>query len=190
MRCVSLALSLLVGIAACTAVPPPSVVLQTGDPTAIPSFAEWTRLETALQLPTADPGTCPSASGRSVSSAFGPGLGSGPVYPVGLGSTGVLETVDSGGERVQKVLWVASPDYPGPVLIRGGRIDASGTVTFALGAGAPVEELRLTASTATSAGQGEWREWPSYTYVPAAGCYAYQVDGLGFTQTIVFKATG
>jgi hypothetical protein len=109
---------------------------------------------------------------------------------VGLGASGVLETVASGSERVQKVLWVASPDYQGPVLIRGGRLDAEGAVTLALGPGEPGPELRLTESSARSPGQGAWREWPSYTYVPTAGCYGFQVDGLGFTHVIVFRATG
>jgi len=29
---------------------------------------------------------------------------------------------------------------------------------------------------------------PSYTRVRAPGCYAYQVDGLGFSYVIVFEA--
>jgi hypothetical protein len=123
-----------------------------------------------------------------VSSAFGAGLGAGPVYPVGLGTDGVLATVPSGSERVQKVLWIASPDYAGPILIRGGRLDGVGQVTFAAGPGTPIPEFRLSVSGASSAGQSAWREWPSYTYVPSVGCYAYQIDGLGFTQVIVFRA--
>jgi hypothetical protein len=33
-----------------------------------------------------------------------------------------------------------------------------------------------------------WREWPSYIYVPAPGCFGYQVDGTSFSEVIVFEA--
>jgi hypothetical protein len=35
---------------------------------------------------------------------------------------------------------------------------------------------------------GEWRNFHSYTRLRAPGCYAYQVDGAGFSDSIVFKA--
>lgn len=34
----------------------------------------------------------------------------------------------------------------------------------------------------------DWRALPSGTYVRAPGCYAYQVDGFGFSEVIVFEA--
>jgi hypothetical protein len=125
-----------------------------------------------------------------VSAAFGPGLGGGPIYPVGLGTAGTLGVVASDGSYLQKVLWVGAASYSGPVLIRGGRLDRSGWVKFAQGMGsAPVVEMRLQEPTAGSPGEEPgWREWPSYTYVPAAGCFAYQVDGTSFSEVIVFEA--
>jgi hypothetical protein len=33
-----------------------------------------------------------------------------------------------------------------------------------------------------------WANWPSYTRIQTAGCYAYQVDGLTFSEVIVFQA--
>jgi len=89
---------------------------------------------------------------------------------------------------MQKVLWVASSTYTGPVLIRGGRLDAAGDIQFASGPGPSTPEFRLVEGTARSAGEEPgWREWPSYTYVPSLGCYAYQVDGVGFTAVVVFE---
>lgn len=41
-------------------------------------------------------------------------------------------------------------------------------------------------STPTSA--QPWANRPSFTRVRAPGCYAYQVDGTGFTEIIVFQA--
>ena len=37
-------------------------------------------------------------------------------------------------------------------------------------------------------GGSGWREAPDPTWVKAAGCYAWQVDGLGFSETIVVSA--
>jgi len=62
-------------------------------------------------------------------------------------------------------------------------------VKFALSGSPPVDELRLQEPTAGSVDEEPgWREWPSYTYVPAVGCFAYQVDGTSFSEVIVFEA--
>lgn len=133
-----------------------------------------------------------------MSQAYAPALGSGPVYPVGLGMDGVLFFVyppdprsefagsDWGGE---KVLWVSSPAYRGPALIRGHQLDGPNEVRFERGIDPP-SELRLPEEGgATTAGEEPgWRNWPSYTRLRAPGCYAYQVDGLDFSQMIVFQA--
>ena len=35
---------------------------------------------------------------------------------------------------------------------------------------------------------GGGRAWITYTRVRGGGCYAYQVDGTGFSEVIVFRA--
>ena len=141
-----------------------------------------------------EPGTpCPVASGRRVSPDFGVALGGGPVYPVGLGSDGVLQYV-LGDERGgfpgpwggQKVLWVAPPDFGGAVLVRGHRMDGLEEVRFGLGAD-PLPELRLVAGEGGSSPSG-WRNWPGYTRVRAPGRHAYQIDTARESYTIVFRA--
>jgi hypothetical protein len=108
-----------------------------------------------------------------------------------LGTDGVLSAVLRDGLYVQKVLWVGAPTYTGPALIRGGRLGGGGSVQFALGDSIPEPELRLTAPTASSgAAASGWRQWPSYTMVPAMGCYAYQVDGQTFTSVLAFEVRG
>jgi hypothetical protein len=125
-----------------------------------------------------------------VSAEFAPGLGDGPAYPVGLGTEGILDELEPprrfeskewGG---QKVLWVIDPDYDGPLLIRGRRVVGAGDVRFDEG-DVPPKEIRLPAEDAPDE---RWRERPSYTRVRAPGCYAYQVDGKGFSDVIVFEA--
>jgi hypothetical protein len=123
-----------------------------------------------------------------VSAAYGIALGDGPVYPVGF-RDGVLSTYASDGMYVQKVLWVSTASYQGPVLIRGTRLDGPGVVQFATPGSVPTTEFKLLEPGATSPGEeAGWREWPSTTAVPQLGCYAYQVDGTSFSTVIVFEA--
>ena len=146
----------------------------------------------ALRLPVLAEGeTCPVSSERSISPDFGPALGEGPVYPVGI-PHGLLEFIypavetqlwypsDWGG---QKVLWVVDPKYHGPIVIRGGRIDAPGRLGFGARA-----EPDWAMDFGSSGAAGSWRQFPSYTRLKAPGCYAYQIDGDGFRTTIVFEA--
>jgi hypothetical protein len=146
----------------------------------------------ALTLPVlADGQKCPVSPEGSISPDFGPALGKGPVYPVGI-PHGLLQFIyppvetqlwypsDWGG---QKVLWVVDPEYHGPVLIRGGRIDAPGRLGFG-GLSKPFWEMRFGASAA----DGAWRQFPSFTRLKAPGCYAYQIDGDGFQTVVVFEA--
>jgi hypothetical protein len=121
-----------------------------------------------------------------------PALGEGPVYPVGFSRDGRLDLTQ--GEIVDgtvywKTLWTSAPNYAGPVLIRGGRIDGEGPVSFGDGDRRGLEELRLPVQGwAYSDGvDPSWRQWPSTTGVPTTGCYAYQIDGTDFTVHIVFQ---
>jgi hypothetical protein len=128
---------------------------------------------------------CPTTAGKPANafSPFGNGFtpGTGPVYP-DLGDPFIAAAAPA------KVLWFARPSYQGPILIRGRQIDGSGLVTFGTGRGAQTS-LRLASPGAEATGTGGWRNWPSYTFVAEPGCYAYQVDGDTFSETIVVRAT-
>lgn len=97
------------------------------------------------------------------------GFGPGPVY-----LSGQL-TWYAG----QIALFLISPAYDGAALIRGHRLDGTGTFPFA----SPNGELTLAA-----AGQsGHWRlVQSSLLQAVAPGCYGIQVDGDGFSEVIVF----
>jgi hypothetical protein len=168
----------MVGVAAVAAALVPAAAASGGGRTA---------LQRPLHLPHLAPGAaCPvSHADRSVRfDRFGiaRGIGPGPAYPIGL-AHGVLVLVPSpeGGIWAgQKVLWFVHPRYSGPVLVRGRRLDGPGLVRFGRGV-VPAAELHLPAGT---------REQPSFTRLRSLGCYAYQIDGLGFSRVIVFRATG
>ena len=139
---------------------------------------------------------CLTARPRRLSPAFGPGLGDGPVYPVGFPKGGVLRfpypppknSLFAGSEwGGQKVLWVSDPKYDGPIVIRGQQVDGTNQVRFGQGSAAIRQELAFPAHSADN-WEGGWRNFPSYTRLRAPGCYAYQVDGAGFSDTIVFRA--
>jgi len=157
-------------------------------------------LRRPLHLPRVAEGAgCPVSRSRSLGGFVGPGLGDGPIYPVGLDAGGVLHfryappssgTNLFGGSRWggQKVLWVGAASYRGPVLIRGRELDGPRVVGFGPDR-VPVAEMQLLAAGASSSGEPEgWREWPSFTRLLAGGCYAYQVDGTSFSSVIVFRA--
>jgi hypothetical protein len=110
------------------------------------------------------------------------------VYPAAFGTQAVAHYAgarEEGGWYYVKVLWVADPRYAGPALIRGRQIDGSDELRFEWGS-EPAAELWFTELNGTT--DDGWRDQPSYTRVRAPGCYAYQVDGLDFTEVIVFEA--
>lgn len=166
----------------------------------------WTALRRPLHLPTLATGQpCPvSGVVRFNFAKYGvaKGIGPGPAYPTGFAQPGsVLRFVYPPDPRSefagsdwsgQKVLWFVAPRYRGPVLIRGGRLDAPDTLRFERGK-VPPTELRIPAGTPEygyppgykRVGQ---RYRPSYTRLRAPGCYAYQIDGTTFSRIIVFIA--
>lgn len=122
-----------------------------------------------------------------MSPAYGPGLGRGPIYPIGFGPGAVLRIFpprnfashEWGGE---KVLWVRRPGTRGDVVIRGRRLDEPDDVRFNYG-DVPPDHLTLPDP---KPGSG-WVDFPSHTRVRAPGCYAYTVQGPGIREVIVFR---
>jgi hypothetical protein len=149
-------------------------------------------LRRPLHLPRLRSGaTCPTSATRTVGFA-GRVAGPGPVYPVEGSQTLPFDTAATAfagsAWRGEKVLWVASARYGGPVLIRARRLDGPQAAGFGNGL-VPVDEMQLRETGATSAYEpAGWREWPSFTRVQDGGCYGYQVDGTDFSAVIVFRA--
>jgi hypothetical protein len=139
----------------------------------------------------------------------GPGFGFGP-GPAYL--SGIVQIYPGGFDNE---IWLIEPTYDGPVLVRGQRINGNGLVefeepiTFRTGdglssggsppPGPPVrsvtiggsstpfyQELDLPAKTATDAA-GFWRMFFARTHIETPGCYAFQLDGVRFSQVIVFQ---
>lgn len=168
-----------------------------GTTTATPESAAFSALSSApLTLPRLQLGqTCPLSKLIEANQQVGAALGSGPVY---------LESGDivrSDPDHPQKVVWLADPSYSGPIRIRGGKLDGGGQLLLGgpdnLWRGTPVNtvegtnlypELDFLETHTISKPPPPWRVWPSMTYIATPGCYAWQVDGLGFSEVITIQA--
>lgn len=157
-----------------------------------------------LQLPTvAASEDCPVSperhfpAGAGFSHAFG-AVGARPLYAA-TDSPDITMSAGDGTWLEQKVIWVVDQSYVGALLLRGSRIDGDGQLRFthyigALGytggAGDDVRhrELAYIRGGLTDAPDETFSSYPSGIYVTSPGCYAIQVDGVGFSETLVFRA--
>jgi hypothetical protein len=196
MRGLVLAVAAL-SVAACTAAPaaspgaasPAAAVDRVGN--VLPAVADeemWNALAARpIQLAQLPFGSdCPITPTTQFPSGTGALAGSGPVYAVGNVIAYGARTSD--GISPAKVLWVAAADYPGPALIRGRQLDGPGGLFFSNSR--KVTELRFELDTRVRAGASDqgWRYLPSTVNVEGAGCYGLQIDGPGWTTTIVMRA--
>jgi hypothetical protein len=190
-------------------VPPSGVADQrSGDDARCDDGAEWCASRTEgvpatllrpLRFPRLQQGSCPTTSGRRYDNGQFAGLvlGAAPVQPLiapdhpshaGEALRGILifdpASKTKGMYRV-KTLWFARPRYQGPILIRGRQLDGPHKPSF--GEEGSLLDPMLSAGP-TINGEHGFREWPGATWVPRAGCYAWQVDGTNFSDVIIFRA--
>ena len=161
---------------------------------------------------------CPRSDWKAFTDLQGPAelgttgyivLGSGPAYPIVYNfdsATGSVKFSDFVGQafypesgpvpstnpgmnpRWNKVRWVVAPTYTGPLLVRGGRLDSTGTVIFP-----EVDhsgEIRIATDPSVNRPDSSvngWRDHPGAINVDGPGCYGLQVDGMSFTQIVVLE---
>jgi hypothetical protein len=146
------------------------------------------RLERPLQPPVASAEECPVTPATGAV-PFMPGArGDGPLYLAGGGTLSLAGGRESGGFWFLKDAWVADPRELGPILVRGGRIDAPGDLRFGDGS-EPAGEVRLPihSSESTSDQPPGWRLFNEYLRPPSPGCYAMQLDTLTESHWLVFE---
>lgn len=177
-----------------------------------------------MQLPKLQAGSCPvtpHVPDKDLDAAFHGLHGQGPVYAGGEG----LGDGRIPAAQLVEIVWTASADYSGPILIRGRELDGSGHLYMSArnwwrgpqlkdvevnsgkeGAGPIVltvagmplyTELELPAAGslqpfepagASPPTDGHVRDWFARVFVSYHGCYGWQVDGLGFSEEIIFEA--
>lgn len=152
----------------------------------------WSKLHRRLHIPRIESGaSCPATSQAALAKSA--------VRPrVQAGDTHLVLRLDLPSRRSsvyygspwggQNVMWEVRASYRGPVLMRGRQLDGRHDVRFERGQ-IPVRERRFQKSSASTGAQ---RLYSSVTRIGAPGCYAFQVDGLGFSRVVVFevKANG
>jgi hypothetical protein len=158
---------------------------------------DWKLLHRALHLPHAD-ATCPMSPTRRLGKwPFSYSL---PVYLQNVGPAPVPGEIDVSqsipdrqGWLGQKTPWLVPASYRGPVLIRGARIDAPGSNSFAKGFGDHLGELRYRTGESNGARNritglpGRYRFLASSAGFRSGGCYAFQIDGTSFSAVIVMR---
>ena len=87
---------------------------------------------------------------------------------------------------VFKAMWAIDPRYVGPVLVRGRQLDGSDVLKFEKGEPGFSDYTRAHPTTELHESGGYIH--PSVPRVQTLGCYSYQVDGIGFSYSIVFRA--
>lgn len=117
--------------------------------------------------------------------------GKGPVYFGG--------PMPKGGFPFNKTVYTTVGGAPGPILLRGGRIDGAGRLKFS---GSPAdlsERAEIPPSPGGEPGSGSWAFYLAvidpgpdnalYVYPSTPGCYAIQVDAPSFQEVIVLQAS-
>jgi hypothetical protein len=138
-------------------------------------------------------GRCPVSHGHQTTTPFVEGvlLGRGLVEPlianpVTEGGRATLGTpAEFPGWRALKVFWMSLPSYQGPVVVRGTRLDRRGFLGFG---NSPGPGPLVAAPGPSISAYSGYRTWPDTAWVRHPGCYAWQVDGTNFSETIVFHA--
>jgi hypothetical protein len=85
-----------------------------------------------------------------------------------------------------KAMWAIDPRYVGPVLVRGRQLDGDDILRFEKGE--PGFSDQTSAHPTSELQEAGGYVHPAVTRVRTLGCYAYQVDGIGFSYSIVFRA--
>jgi hypothetical protein len=191
-----LALSVWV-LAAC------SSTTQAATPTPTPKPSPAQR-ETVGRMVEPPPTSCPSGPNpQAVSPDVGPGLGQAPVWAVGFGSGKPAAILLIQGEGTigvhgyyRKVLWVIQHGYAQPVTLSGSNSDRGDPLWFQIGDNAPTTTPKLDpaqpgAYPYNPANPDQvFPEYPSYLFIPHAGCYVLEASWPGGHWSIPFAAGG
>jgi hypothetical protein len=152
-------------------------------------------LKRPLHFPVLRPGQrCPASPGSPVNTSEfgGTALGKGLVRVL-IADTGdlrhgvadLINPTSSPPWLALKTLWFSMPTYQGPFVIRAKRLGQPGPA--ALGEGPTVAPLVVPPGPTLNSGEG-YREAPGGLWVRTPGCYAWQVDGLTFSEVLVVRA--
>lgn len=142
--------------------------------------------------PTASAASCQGPARREIAPYFAAAVGGSPAWVIGdVGDTPSYVTGPPGAlvAPQKKVLWAIEPGHDAPVTLRGQNLADGSPLWFEPGSDAPTTTLILDPrKPGIPVQHGQWREWPSYLYVPTPGCYALEASWPGGGWRITFAA--
>jgi hypothetical protein len=182
---------------------------QTGDCEPVPSGSVPSALRQPFRVPLLRPGeACPATPGSRFTTGYigGPEMGTAPVRAE-IGNQVdlrdgriVLGTTNVRGWFGIEIMWYSLPSYDGPWSVRAVRLSGGGRIDLGSGpnalparapgrGGSPLSPTALVVPPGPTINTSDgYRTDPRTTWVTAPGCYAWQVNGLNFSQLIVFQA--
>jgi len=186
-------------LASCS--PTTDVAKQTPTPAALVSLAASPVLSRLAAPP---PASCPPGpKPQNVSPDFGPGLGQAPVWAVSFNSGAhgailLVQGTTTRGEHgfYQKVLWVIQHGYSHVVQLRGSDLASRSPLWFQIGDSPPTTTPALDpahpgADPFNPANPDQmFPNYPSYLFIPHAGCYVLEASWPEGHWRIPFAAGG
>lgn len=137
---------------------------------------------------------------ESLPHALGDGIGMSPVWAVGFtpGLTLHLDFGDKGGMMhgphgwYRKLAWLIGPDYRQRIVLRGSALAGGAPLWFQIGGNQPPTTTPLLNPQQPEAEfPGEppgWAFFPSYMFIPRAGCYVVEASWPGGMWRLAFAA--
>lgn len=144
------------------------------------------------------PTTCPTnPAPTTINSFFGRAIGMRPVWVIGF-SPGLTLRMGPGQGMAHgphgwyvKVAWVVAPDYRQRITLRGSTLAGGTPLWFQIGgepfSTTPVLDPQQPGASAPNEPAG-WAAFPSYLFIPRAGCYAVEADWPGGMWRLAFAA--
>ena len=141
------------------------------------------------------PHDCPSGpTPQPIFGALGPVVGGSPVWVAGFNGPHAVVYLDQAFFDKPgwgwKMIWEVGPNYTHLVTLRGANLQSGAPTWFQFDGDpttSPILDPRHPDHPASAVG-GDWAEWGSYVFVPAAGCYYLEASWPGGQWRITFAA--
>ena len=146
------------------------------------------------------PSTCPTNPPPvRLPQGLGTGIGMSPVWVVGFtpGLSLHLDFGDPGGMMhgphgwYRKLAWLVGPGYRQRIVLHGSALAGGAPLWFQLGGQTPTTAPLLNPQQPEAAFPGEppgWAFFPSYLFIPLAGCYSVEATWPGGMWKVAFAA--
>jgi len=134
-------------------------------------------------------GGCPVSPQQNLAVTTSTGKG-GPNYGYGQWPAFVSGQIYWYSAGSQGVVFLVSPEYKGPIIVRSKRLDGSGSLGIAAGPGPSGPSVALPGGTLgipVTSSPPYWGVWFGVMVPTAAGCYGIQIDGNSWSSVAVIQ---